>query len=182
MDLDQLRLAAQERDPEAWETLGRALSQELHRFFSNSFDKTSAEDLAQATVLVVYRKFEEFEPAGPHSFRNWVLAIAGRQGRERLAAPFREAARLRKLRAKPSPVPPTSPGSRLLRRERLEIIADCLPKLPDTHRRVIENDLAGDDASSLAAREGITVAGARVRRHRAISSLKQIVAAQTTPA
>src|SRR5690606_28598037 len=81
MDLDELRQAARSRDPAAWEALGRGLSEELHRFFSNCFDKLSTEDLVQVTALIIMRKFDDFEPEGPHSFRNWVLTIAGRQAR-----------------------------------------------------------------------------------------------------
>jgi len=178
MNLDELRYAARSRAPDAWEALGRALSEELHRFFSHSFDRPSAEDLAQATVLIILRKFDEFEPEGPHSFRNWVLAIAGRKGRARVHAPRRDAAQRGKLRAKLPPSPPTSPSSLVLRHEQLEIIADSLPELRDTHRRALESELAGNDYSSLAATEGITVTSARVRRHRAIQSLRQIVAAR----
>lgn len=182
MDLDELREAARLRDPAAWEALGRGLSEELHRFFSNCFDKLSTEDLVQVTALIIMRKFDDFEPEGPHSFRNWVLTIAGRQARAWVYEPLREAARRGKLSSRPSPTPMTSPSAEVLRQEQLGIIADCLPQLPDAQRRALESDLAGDDYESLAAREGITVSGARVRRHRAVLGLRRIVeAARSTP-
>ena len=81
MDLDALYEAARSRDTVAWEALGRGLSAELSRFFGNCFDRVTTEELVQTTVLVVMRKFDDFEPAAANGFRNWVFAIAARQAR-----------------------------------------------------------------------------------------------------
>lgn len=175
MDLDELYKSARSRDPAAWDALGRGLSDELDRFFGNCFDRLAVEDLVQATVLVVMRKLDEFEPTGPNGFRNWVLAIAGRQARAHAHEPRRERARRSKLDARPSPTPMSSPTAELLRRERLELIAECLSRLPAAHRRALESELAGDDHRDFADREGISVGGARVRRHRALAKLRRLV-------
>ncbi len=175
MDLDQLHDAARSRDAIAWEALGRGLSDELSRFFGSCFDRIATEELVQTTVLVVMRKLDDFNPVGPNAFRNWVFAIAARQARAYAHEPRRERARRTKLIARPSPTPMPSPGSQLLRRERLELIAKCLPRLPDAQRRALESGLAGHDYRNLAASEGISVCGARVRRHRALAKLRQLV-------
>jgi RNA polymerase sigma factor (sigma-70 family) len=184
--LDELHEAARAREPGAWEALGRGLFVELRRFFGNCFDRSTAEELTQTTILVVIRKLDQFQPIGPHAFRNWVLAIAGRQARAHAHKPRRERARRSKLDATASPTPmcsPTadSPVEELLRRERLELITECLSHLPEAHRRALESDLAGDDYRELADREGISVGGVRVRRHRALAQLRQLVAARSTP-
>jgi len=189
--LDELHEAARAREPAAWEALGRGLFDELRRFFGNCFDRHAAEELAQTTILVVIRKLDQFEPNGPHAFRNWVLAIAGRQARVHALRPRREWARRSKLDASASPAPSNrfpiytpildDPMDEVLRRERLELIAECLSHLPDAHRRALESDLAGDDNRDFADREGISVGGARVRRHRALAQLRRLVAARATP-
>jgi RNA polymerase sigma factor (sigma-70 family) len=178
--LDELHEAARARDRVAWEALGRGLSRELGRFFGNCFDRTTAEELAQTTILVIIRKLDQFEPMGPHAFRNWVLAIAGRQARAHAHGPRRERARRSQLDAGPSPTPMSSPfvagpADELLRREQLELISECLARLPPAHRRALESDLAGDDYREFADREGISVGGARVRRHRALAELRRLV-------
>lgn len=175
MDLDSLYEAARSRDPTAWEALGRGLSVELRRFFGRCFDRNATEDLVQITALVVMRKFDEFRPAGPTAFRNWVFAIAARQARAYAHEPRREQARRNRLQECPDPTPMHSPGAELLRRERLALIAECLARLPAEQRRAIESDLEGDDARSLADREGISVGGARVRRHRALARLRELL-------
>lgn len=185
MGLDELHEAVRARQPGAWEALGRGLFAELSRFFGNCFDRTSAEELTQTTILVVLRKLDRFQPVGPHAFRNWVLAIAGRQARAHAHGPRRERARRSKLDADPSPTAMCSlavhgPVEELLRRERLELISECLSRLPELHRRALESDLAGDDYREFAVREGISVGGARVRRHRALAQLRQLVAARAT--
>jgi len=183
MDLDDLRHAASLGAPGAWDALGRALSEELRRFFAKHFDTATADDLAQTTVSIILAKLDDFEPRGPHSFRNWVFAIAGNQGRKRRFAPIHEAARRAKLVAKPSSTAPTTPSARMLRQQRLEIIARALPELSERHRRTLLSELAGEDYSSIAAREGITVSSVRVRLHRTIRRLQELVAAsRATPA
>jgi RNA polymerase sigma factor (sigma-70 family) len=182
MGLDELHAAARARDPLAWQAFGRGLFAELSRFFGNRFDRTTAEELAQTTILVVIRKLDKFEPIGPHGFRNWVLAIAGRQARSYAHRPRREQVRRSKLDDLSSPIPMSSPhDDELLRRERLVLISECLSHLPASHRRALESDLAGDDYREFADREGISVGGARVRRHRALAHLRKLVAARATP-
>jgi RNA polymerase sigma factor (sigma-70 family) len=176
MDLDALLAAARSRDPSAWEALGRGLSDELTRFFANCFDRCSTEELVQTTVLVVMCKLDGFEPIGPHGFRNWVMTIAARQARTHSLAPRREQARRSKLNesgVEPSPAPTLE----LLACERRIWIDECLTQLPDRHLRTLESELAGDDYQHVAAREGISVGGARVRRHRAHVSLRKLVEA-----
>lgn len=179
--LDELYEAARARDPVAWEALGRGLFAELSRFFANCFDRTTAEELAQTTIVVVVRKLDQFQPIGPNAFRNWVLAIAGRQARACAHEPRRELARRSKLDSSGNPTPMISsslhsPVDELLRRERLELISECLSRLPASYRRALESDLAGDDYREFAVREGISVGGARVRRHRALAQLRKLVA------
>jgi RNA polymerase sigma-70 factor (ECF subfamily) len=104
-----------------------------------------AEELAQETLLMVWRKADAFDPARA-SASAWIFAIARNQ---RIDAFRRQQRNLLQPDPSAEPDPPTQPDSALILSERDQRVRDALKCLPAEQARVIE--LSFFDEASHAA-------------------------------
>ena len=72
---DQLMIRLQDGDQQAFNEIALAWQERLQRFFDrNTHDAAAAEDLAQETLLRLYRSFWDYIPRG--MFRGFLFRIA----------------------------------------------------------------------------------------------------------
>jgi len=94
----------------------------------------SAEEIAQETLLLVWRKAETFDPSRATAAA-WIFAIARNQ---RIDAMRRRKRDLTELDPSAEPDPPIEPDTALTSSEREQRVRDALKRLPDEQARVIE--------------------------------------------
>ncbi len=170
MSLDELLRAAQAGKPGADTALVKALHATLHAFFRRRAP-LDADDLIQATLLVIYQRMDDFEPARPDGFTAMVYATASRLLFTKRRASARELDRRVEL-------PPiviatgTSPSGVAARRELMDEILAALSGLASTDRRMLSGWAWGVDWRELVEREGVTRASLRSRVRRALGRLR----------
>jgi RNA polymerase sigma factor (sigma-70 family) len=180
--LDQLIRRAQTGDREAVDELGCWLNAKLSRFFGNCFETDVASELVQDSIVVILKQLHAFEFERPDSFNRYLMKVAAIQAKSRRREGHRAWRRQTKLEAIVH-VPDLSPPSRVLAKERRELMIRWIPRLPDVLRRALEHELAGGDDESLAQRENISLTTARTRRFRARKRLQILIEqAGVTPA
>jgi RNA polymerase sigma factor (sigma-70 family) len=176
MELDDLVLAVQAEKPRAWTKLGQRLAAELDPYFRRWVGEAEADDLTQKTLMAVARKLPDFEVRADQPFIRWVRGIAHIQVMEALRQQRRRERRADRFAGlDQGQAPATNLNSHLARAENLELLEQELEKLDSPYRRAIENDLAGGDAGTLAAREHIKRGSARTRRRRAYALLRDLL-------
>lgn len=178
MDDDDLVLAVLGGDPKASDVLARRIYAAIQTCFPSRLGEADAEDLAQRTLMVVFRKLPEFKVRTGQPIRRWARGIARREVQEELRQRHRRA-RLANGLAQAWRSPSTNISSRLARLE-LEAIErgllyEALDRLPSHYRRVLDNDLQSGDINEFARREGIDRGTVRTRRRRALGMLDVIV-------
>ncbi|MFV8754620.1 RNA polymerase sigma factor [Nannocystaceae bacterium ST9] len=172
MSLDAMRVAARSGRPGAEQALVKALYARLRGFFRRYGSPADAEDLVQATLLVLYRRMDDFEPTRSDGFEAMVFATANRM----LATKRRSRARERARRVD-SPAPAiaadTSPSNRLARRELFDRIQTAYAELRSTDRRMLAEWAWSRDWRELIEAEGVARATLRSRVFRALARLRE---------
>ena len=155
-------------------------------FLLNSLlrNETEAEDVAQETVIKVYRNLHMFR--GESQFRTWVLSIARNEGLGRLRkAESRREDSLDALSDDQggdyTPAILTSwreiPAQALERKELGAILRKAIEGLPEIYRNVVLlRDIEEMDVRETAAALGITEGTVKVRLHRARALLQRDLA------
>jgi len=111
---------------------------------------TDAEDVVQQTSLVLWRKFDEYEPGT--SFVAWACSVARFEAlnflkrRRRRQSHFSELFQLR-LAATLAEIPPDEVNARAA------ALADCVKKLPEGQRELLRRCFGGRQSVAEIARE-----------------------------
>lgn len=166
--------AAQHGDLDARNALGRWLHTELVAFFSTRYSRDQLDELIQETMKDIMAKLATHAPDDPDAFLVWARSFAGTTARASGGEVRRVRARQAKLRAQIH-LPPRSPGTRLLREERRQLLHRHLPQLPAIYRDALEHHLDGGDNQSFANRAQIPEGTARRRLWRAKLILRRLV-------
>jgi len=155
-------------------------------FMLNSMlrDETEADDVAQETVIKVYRNLHMFR--GDSQFRTWVLSIARNEGLGRLRkAESRREDSLDALSDDQggdyTPAVLTSwrevPAKALEQKELGAILRKAIEGLPENYRNVVLlRDIEEMDVRETAAALDITEGAVKVRLHRARALLQRDLA------
>lgn len=176
MNLDELLVAARAEDPRlahgsASRAFWAAVSRELSNFL-RGHDRKDAEEIVQATFLVICSKLHDYKQTGPDSFVRWIRTIASNKSREHRRAhnlgPIHDA----KLQADAERTPPTSPSAWVLKREQAQLVDTQLAELPLEQRDAIIHKLDDEPDDALARRESVPVQTVWTRRH---SGMKKLV-------
>lgn len=136
-------------------------------FLRGGCDRAAAQDLVQTTFLHVHRARNDYDPSRP--FKPWIFTIAANVRREQ----WRRAKRKPEAPLEPGQegsVGPetTSASDRLVRR--------ALEDLPDNQREVVLlRWYAGLSFPEIGETLGIQTTAAKVRGHRALKALRQIL-------
>jgi RNA polymerase sigma-70 factor (ECF subfamily) len=165
------RRIAAARDHEAEEELCRRLVPRLRVFVTRyRRDAQAADDLAHDTVLVVLSALRSGRLQDPARVPAFALATC----RSLMISGRRTSRRHEELLARTAPgasTPPPDDGP--LDRRRL---AECMSKLADRERRVIELTFWEEEtAEEIAASLGTSPGNVRVIRHRALERLHECV-------
>lgn len=167
---------------------GEAVAQLVERYGGKIFslglklcgNRNDAEDLAQETFLLAYRKWRQFE--GRSAPSSWLYSIATRACQRRHRRRVGEPARLESLDDPlPSgetlvahlPSPEDGPFDDQLRREAAEVVDRALVKLPLRFRLpLVLKELAELSLREIAAILGIEESTVKTRVHRARMALR----------
>lgn len=171
MGLDEAWRNYRENQPRAADRLGVA----LHRFvmpgLRRRFDTPTAEDLAQDSVLVVFRELDTFDYRGSRSLEAWVRRIVlHRVFRHRR----RERRRARIVAECAEQLAFGDAGPRELAhwRERLVQVEKILFTIEPRFVEALLHLAEGRDPAELARSEGVTNQTIRSRANRALGRLK----------
>ena len=174
MSLDALLLAARTGDPGDRKRLAKGLVDKLEAYFRPRCPRGDARDLLQDTLVEIAKHLDTFVPTRPGAFEHFVLTVA----RNKLFAHRRAWARERLRRVDTLPLCMLADRSftaRLARRELIVRIEEAMGGLTDVERRAIEALIDEEDWQVLVEQEAVSRGTLRVRRHRAIARLRQIL-------
>ena len=179
MDLDELATTAS-GDPIAAQRLFLHARDELDRYLRRYFWPLGDEldDVLQNTLAVLHRKLAQFVPNGPRSFVRWARGMARFEAKEAMRKRRRRGDLQVRAAARTVGSPGTGLSSRILKRQRLALVREQVGSLSPSHRRVLEDELAGGDAEAYAERERLAVATVRTTRWLARKRLQSLVLAR----
>ena len=170
-DLEALASRMKGGDREAWEAFGKL----LRRFFCwRGLSGPEAEELAMDCATDIWMKLDQFENRGEGSFAAWCYKLA----RNKLADRGRKRQRRREQRldepAAEPPDPPEDAGIQALQ----EAVCAGLASLSENDREIIEirQFEAADSFAGIGQALGIAEGTARVRYHRALKNLDNVLA------
>jgi DNA-directed RNA polymerase specialized sigma24 family protein len=149
-----------------WRAVSDAL---LVAICQHGYVKAEADDLVQASLIVVHLKLAKFEPEGPRGFSAWLKEIARLEALDHRARPLRYQRKLERLRRLAVRESGTTPRSWTLDRERLNIVAMLASELTTPQRDALEFP----DHFALANARGITIDAAKKRWDRAVAGLRK---------
>ncbi len=176
MNRDELVRAACRGDVEARNAIGPWLQDELWSFFARCFsDRDRIAELVQATMLDVWTKAPQQQPASADAFLRWVLGFGGMAAKAARTRQNREIAREAKLALLLPAEPSRSPSGKLALSESLQLVERCLERLPTPYRAAVRHRLAGGDVKEFAAEHGITVGTAWWRYSEAVRRIEQLI-------
>jgi RNA polymerase sigma-70 factor, ECF subfamily len=134
--------------------------------------RADVDDLAQEVLVVVWRRWADYDPARP--LRHWVAGIARRVGRSHLRRPRRE-----EPRSEVDVEDGRLGGEEQLHLARLRArLMAALASLPERHRTAIMlHDLQGLRAQRMAEVMGVPIMTAYTRLRRARRGLAERLAA-----
>lgn len=135
-----------------------------------------AMDLTQDTFVRAYEKLDQFRPSSP--FFPWLYTIGMNLARDfqRKVKASRNA--LDALSGDPDP--PSNPGENLYERAEAEQVKHLLQTLPlDYREALVLRFHEGLSVSELAAALGISVSGAKMRIHRGLLKLRELLGGET---
>ena len=158
------------------------------RFEAASADPSAIEDLVQESLLKAFERIDQFEAAGPDSFRHWIARIAVNQVRDRYrhdrrakrgggrVRTFSDAFSSGMGRAVPGSRMPT-PSEVASGHEAEEELRAALEQLSARHREVIlQRDFLGRSHDEIAAELGYRSAvPVRALYHRARARLQALL-------
>jgi len=174
-----LMVSAQAGNQDNYRILLQELGDVVHRFLASRFGHHHfIEDCVQEALMAVHRARHTYDPS--HPFRPWLFAIVRhktidvlrkQRSRERAADRYtREQEVLSQAAAMPGADGGTA-GDGLLDR------------LPEKHREILVlTKIIGYSMAEAAGRLGITQSAAKVRVHRAIHKLRQLMEEETDQA
>lgn len=180
-DVELVRLAGPERQPEAFEELMRRHQGRLYGALARMVrDRERVEDLCQETFLKAWRGLATF--SGDAAFYTWLYRIA----RNQVASEFRREQARPKLRLSldqpfeedgprlEAPAPPDSdPGRAVLDAERRAAVFRAIRDLvPDFREIIVLRDLERRSYEDMAELLEVPVGTVRSRLHRARMELK----------
>lgn len=140
-------------------------------------DASEAEDVAQETLRRVLEALQEGRVKNPEALPAYVFQTARHVCMERGRSRRRERRGTLRLENEP-PRPRRDPLSRLVREERRERVRRALSRLDEGDRRLLRLFFyEGADTAEVAERLEITPGAARVRKHRALRRLAEILGA-----
>ncbi|HVU74723.1 MAG TPA: sigma-70 family RNA polymerase sigma factor [Mycobacteriales bacterium] len=169
--------AARAGDPDAVNSLLRALRPPILRYCLARLGPDRADDVTQEVCLSVLTSLERYEDRGlPFG------AFAFRIAQRRVADAHRSAGRSRDdlVPDVPDTAADAAPGPHELAetREQVGIARKLLAELPDTQREVVLLRVAaGLSAQETADALGLTAGNVRVLQHRALNKLRDLAAA-----
>lgn len=178
--IDRLGRAAAGGDRAACEELMAVLRPPVLRYCRSRLatgagDATSAEDMAQDTLIALFRVLPTFDhDAGP------LLAFAFTIARNKIVDTVRRSriSRIDLTDSVPDAVGPgEAPDELTVRAEQAAMVHRLLGRLPERHRDVLRLRLIeGRSASETATLLGSTPGSVRVTQHRALTSLRRYLA------
>ena len=176
MDVDELARAASE-DPERADELVSLIRNDLLRCVRLRLADPSidAEDVLQDALVIVVRKLGRFESRGAGSFLRWAKGIARLEARKAVERTIRRRHGQAKAAFRTVLSPTTNPSSRVLRAQRLELLAEQARELSPYLQRVLADELVDGDPKQFAVRERIAVSTVRAVRWRARTRLSELV-------
>lgn len=159
---DLLRRIAEQADPEAFRELYEAYGPRVKAYMMRrGADPGTAEDLAQETLLTVWRKAALYAD-DKGSMTTWVFTIARnlRIDRLRREMPFQELPEWRLAQASDE----AQPDEALAEKERQQRVQAALAELPDDQREVVSlSFLEGLSHSEIAERLGLPLGTVKSR-------------------
>jgi len=158
-------LVARREAEEILRTCAPGLRAMAESWLRNSAD---AEDAVQETFLRVLENLDRYRPEAP--FEHWLFTICANviraHGRRRKQEPPQA----------PAPEPPPSPEEALERREDLGRIVEAVAALDPAYRAPLVLRLRhGFEQQQIADLLGLSVEHVRVRLHRAVQKIRDIV-------
>lgn len=143
--------------------------------------QADVEDLAQEVFLIAYDKLSQFEPNT--NFRAWLLGIARFQLTNYWRKNSRRASAMERFRHEISEAiaPELDQVHEELEAGRIELMLDCISKLPERARRIVRAGLDGTRAENLAEELGMTPNAIYQARHRAHLALRKCMENQIEP-
>ncbi|PRP91082.1 RNA polymerase sigma factor RpoE [Enhygromyxa salina] len=175
MSLDALLLAYQACRSRAGRAraktiLLREIRVVLVSFFRSRVGAVDAEDLAQASLEIIARGLDTFEPEHPRAFRSHVFTVA----RNRLRTHARKEGQRARNHAAPAQwtADPTLPSEPVLWSERVDLLRVALAAVATTLRRAFMSRWKGEHPREFARREGIKIGTVRVRVWRALTAVE----------
>ena len=124
-------------------------------------------------MVDVWAKAPSQAPRTADAFRKWVLRFAGTEAKTERRDRARAYEREVKLALEPTPVRPTSPSAKMLRRQRRLLIEQHAMRLRTKHREVLLHRLAGGTIKQYAAKRGIPLQTAHMHDREAIRKVRQ---------
>lgn len=174
MSLDALLLAARTGDPSDRKRLAKGLVDKLEAYFRPRCPRGDVRDLLQDTLVEIAKHLDTFVPTRPRAFEHFVLAVA----HNKLLAHRRTWVRERLRRVATAPLQVLADRSftaRLARRELVDRVMLAFGKLTAAERRAIEAWLDEEDWQVLVEQEAVARATLRVRVHRALARLRELL-------
>lgn len=175
IDWPILMARAQAGDREAYRRLLEEIIPYLRALAArHRFEPSDAEDAVQDILLTVHAIRHSYDPTRP--FAPWLVAIANR----RFVDHWRRQDRLRSREARLLPEHETFPADQANQYERLADrrgLHEAVETLPAGQRQAIQLlKLEEKSLTEAAASSGTTVAALKVATHRALKSLRKILA------
>lgn len=173
-DPNDLVSAAIAGDRRAWAKLYRRLSKKLDSYFRRNFPSSDSDELVSATLEAVLAKLHTFEDRGDSAFMRWVYGFARYEAQMAMRSRERREARHVAF-GRDEPSPETSPITKLELVQQLSLVLRQAERLSVAQQRAIKNDLRGGNAKSLAKKQAISNAAARMLQTRARRKLNKLV-------
>ena len=176
-ETDQVLVGQSQRgDRAAFEELVRRTARLVFsRLYLETGNSDRAEDLAQETFLLAWRKIRQV--TDPSGFRSWLFTIAQsvaidagrRDRRKRRAGTRQDAGRLTDL-----PDPALSPDQSAERNESRQQVLAVLRSMPEEYRLPLTlRYIAGADYETIGRQLGLTNGSLRGLLHRGMSRLRE---------
>jgi len=135
-----------------------------------------AMDLTQETFVRAYEKLEQFKTSSP--FFPWLYTIGMNLARDFLRKVKASRTALEALSGDPDPS--SNPGENLHGRVEADQVSHLLQKLPlDYREALILRFHDGLSVGELASALGISVSGAKMRIHRGLLKLRELLGSET---
>jgi len=188
MELARTIRRAQEKDPEAYDTLVDAYSDRLYGFFYRlTGRRDDADDLLQDLFLRVVRMIEQYKHDG--RFEAWLFRIATNLVRDRVRRKTRKPLGLATdhydpeipgsrdpLGEQPEQAEWARPESHLDRAEQMDRLQTALEQLPKAEREVVMlRHFSELSFKEVAETMGTPIGTALARAHRGIARLREIM-------